>query len=97
MNENLIRIFDILISSFVLISLSPLLIIIAIIILIFNGRPVIFKQKRVGQYGKQFNIFKFRTMTNNLNLSNDIKRLTGVGKILRRLSLDELPQLVNVL
>ena len=47
MNENLIRIFDILISSFVLITLSPLLIIIAFIILIFNGRLIIFKQKRV--------------------------------------------------
>ncbi len=97
MNENLIRMFDVLISSFFLIILSPLFVFIGLIILLFNGRPIIFEQRRVGLYGKQFRILKFRTMNKNLNFDSDIERLTNFGKILRRLSLDELPQLINVI
>ena len=65
------------------------------------GKPVIFKQKRPGLNEKIFEIYKFRTMTNqkdkNGNLLPDEERLKGVGKIIRSLSLDELPQLFNVL
>src|SRR5699024_7086071 len=65
------------------------------------GSPVIFKQTRPGQYGKPFDLYKFRSMTDekdsNGQLLPDDVRLTSTGKIIRKLSLDELPQLVNVL
>jgi sugar transferase EpsL len=94
-NQN-IRIFDILISIIILIIFLPLLIIISGLILLFDGSPIIYKQSRIGYKGKKFIIFKFRTMR-NVFFKNENLRLTYLGKILRKSSLDELPQFINVL
>lgn len=95
------RLFDILLSIFLLIILFPIIIIIYILIFIFMGRPIIFKQSRGGYKGKIFTIYKFRSMTNKTDengiLLSDEQRLNSLGKALRHTSLDELPQLINVL
>lgn len=91
-----LRFFDILISIVLLIILSPILFLIFLLILIIDGRPIIFLQTRVGYKGKKFKLFKFRTMRNEI-FQNEKFRITPLGKILRRTSLDELPQLINVL
>jgi len=96
MKNKIIRIFDILISISILIILLPLVFIISLLIFIFDGRPIIYKQIRIGLYGKKFEIFKFRTMR-NISLKNENLRLTIFGKIIRRSSLDEIPQFMNVL
>jgi len=95
------RIMDIIFSLTGLIILSILLLIIAILIKLTLKGPVLFKQARPGKNGRIFTIYKFRTMEElrdrNGNLLPDEKRLTKIGKFLRRLSLDELPELWNVL
>ena len=95
------RIFDRLIALILLILLSPLYLVLSIFVLIFHGHPVIFTQNRPGLRGEIFKLYKFRTMTNekeaNGELCSDEKRLTGFGKFLRSTSLDELPELLNVL
>jgi len=96
MKNELIRAFDIIISILILLILLPLIIIISFLIFVFDGNPIIFKQIRIGHRGKKFEIFKFKTMRNNL-FKNEKLRLTRFGKIIRRLSLDEIPQFVNVL
>ena len=96
MNKYLIRILDIVISILSLTILSPLILLISILILLIDGRPVIYKQIRIGHLGKKFKIFKFRTMKNK-KMKNKKHRLTKLGKIIRRLSLDEIPQFINVL
>jgi len=92
---------DFLISLVMLLLLLPLFALIGFILLFLNGRPVIFKQKRPGKNGKIFTLYKFRTMSNEFSVSGeilpDIQRLTGAGSILRKFSLDELPQFLNVL
>lgn len=92
---------DFFLSLIAIIILSPLMLIIAILVRIKLGGPVIFKQARPGKNEKIFNIYKFRTMTNekdeNGNLLPDEIRLTKFGKFLRSTSLDELPGLFNIL
>lgn len=97
------RIFDLVIASLALIMLLPLFLIISIAIKIDSKGPVFFRQVRVTQNGKQFRIFKFRTMINNadkigaqLTIKDDV-RVTRVGHILRRVRLDEIPQLLNII
>lgn len=95
------RLMDILVSLIAIIIFLTPIIIIALYILLRMDSPIIFKQKRPGLKGKPFYIYKFRTMTNetdkNGNLLSNEDRITKLGEILRKLSLDELPQLFNVL
>lgn len=95
------RIVDMTMSGIGVIVLSPLLVIISVIILIQMGRPVFFKQMRPGLNGKPFDMYKFRTMTNAKDKQGyplpDEQRLTRLGRFLRSTSLDELPELFNVL
>ena len=95
------RLLDILISLTALLLLSPVIALTALVIRITMGSPVLFRQQRPGYKGRSFEIMKFRTMTvgdpNVVDTSQDRVRMTTVGKFLRRASLDELPQLWNVL
>lgn len=95
------RLIDFILSLIALIILSPILLIVAILVRIKLGAPVIFKQKRPGLNEKIFTLYKFRTMTDakdeHGNLLPDEIRLTKFGKLLRSTSLDELPELFNIL
>ncbi len=95
------RLFDFVLALMALIFLSPFLILLATLVWLSLGRPVLFRQKRPGLHGRPFIIYKFRTMTEahdpQGNLLPDRERLTSFGKLLRRNSLDELPELFNVL
>ena len=88
-------------ALFLTVLLCPVILIIACAILLFMGRPIVFKQKRIGKGEKPFFLYKFRTMLNTLpegeSAPNDAQRTTALGKILRKSSLDELLQLFNVL
>lgn len=92
---------DRLIAAIALVVFSPLLLIIAIAIYIRMGRPIFFSQPRPGKDNRIFTFYKFRTMTDDRDLAGNLlpdeQRLTAFGQFLRRTSLDELPQLWNVL
>jgi len=93
------RVLDIIISLFVLIIFAIPMIIIAIAIKLESKGPVFFKQKRTGLYGKEFNLYKFRSMTQDndvLNFKTENK-LTRVGKFIRKTSLDEISQVFNII
>jgi len=103
-NRIIKRTFDFIFSFIILILLLPFLIVIALLIKLTSRGPVFYKQERVSRGGKIFNIYKFRTMTVEAEKNTgpvwakkDDARVTAIGKILRRLSLDEIPQLFNVL
>ncbi len=95
------RLFDLLVSLLLLLVLSPLLLILALLVWLKHGRPVLFAQPRPGYKGRIFKLYKFRSMRDlrdpQGNLLPDEQRLTRFGKFLRASSLDELPELCNVL
>lgn len=95
------RLLDIIISLIALLVLSPVMLIVAILVRIKLGSPVIFKQERPGKNEKIFKLYKFRSMSDkkdeNGKLLPDSERLTKFGKILRSTSLDEIPEFVNIL
>ncbi len=95
------RILDFILSLLALIILMPLMFILWILVRIKLGKPAIFKQQRPGKNEKIFTLYKFRTMTDekdeNGKLLPDEKRLTKFGKMLRSTSLDELPELINII
>ena len=95
------RMLDIILSLLAIIVLSPLLIILCILELIFHGSPVLYAQKRIGRFGKEISIYKFRSMNNNTDADGQLlpgeERITKFGKVIRRFSLDELPELFNIL
>jgi exopolysaccharide biosynthesis polyprenyl glycosylphosphotransferase len=108
------RIFDLVITTFILIFALPVMGIVALLIWLVEGGPILFTQKRVGENGKVFKIYKFRTMVQNaealqrqietvdtqgelIHKTRNDPRITPLGRFLRRLSLDELPQFFNVM
>lgn len=98
------RVLDVLISVLALILLSPLILLTGLAVFLDSGRPVIFKQDRIGYKGKVFTMYKFRSMVPNAEHTGSgvysevgDDRVTRVGRILRALSLDELPQLINII
>jgi len=98
------RVFDFVVSLMLLLFLSPFFLFVSVVIKLTSKGPVFFAQRRLGCNGKEFEILKFRTMIENaealtgplMTAKND-PRVTGIGKVLRRTSLDELPNLINVL
>ena len=94
------RIFDILVSLLILVFFFPLYLIVAIAIRWKLGRPVLYQQERAGQFGTPFKLYKFRTMTGATDPNGiflpDHERLTPLGRFLRNTSLDELPEIWNV-
>lgn len=96
------RVFDIVVSLILLIVFSPLFLIISLLIKIDSNGPVFYRQSRITRYGKEFRIFKFRTMIvgadkkGSLVTLKDDDRITRVGNKIRKIRLDELPQLLNV-
>jgi sugar transferase EpsL len=95
------RMMDLILAGIGLVVLSPVLLFLALVVRLEHGSPVLFSQVRPGHFGKPFKIYKFRTMTDGRDsqgeLLPDAERLTRLGRFLRNSSLDELPELFNVL
>jgi len=95
------RLFDLILSLFMLILLSPVMLIIALLVRVRLGKPVLFSQERPGRHGQLFRLYKFRTMRDLFDAEGkplpDEERLTPFGYFLRASSLDELPELFNVI
>jgi sugar transferase EpsL len=100
-NDRPKRLLDVVVAVTLLILLSPVLCVTAALVAAATGRPVLFRQQRPGLGGKVFTIVKFRTMRDATDASGnplpDAQRITRLGRFLRRTSLDELPELVNIL
>ena len=103
-HEAWIRVSDVIGSVIALILSLPLMLIVTVLIKVFSPGPILYKQKRVGRNGITFTLYKFRTMINNAEkhigpvwAAKDDRRVTLIGRILRRTRLDELPQLFNIL
>ena len=100
-NLYLKRVFDVTASLVLILILSPVILILSILIWLNLGKPILFNQQRLGYMGKQFTLFKFRTMTTEQdeqgNLLPDGERMTKLGRFLRKTSLDEVPELFNVI
>jgi len=90
------RIFDLAIGLVALILIAPILLLVALVVRVCMGSPILFRQTRPGLLGRPFRIMKFRTMSAGV-ATDDASRLTKTGRLLRSMSLDELPQLFNVL
>lgn len=95
------RLLDIIGSGLLIVCLSPLLLIISLAVLVNMGSPILFRQERIGKDEKHFIMYKFRSMKNSTategNIEDDHKRLTKLGIFLRSASLDELPELFNII
>lgn len=96
------RFLDIFFAAIILVVSSPVLLLIAIAVKVDSGGPAIFSQRRLGKNGKEFNMYKFRTMVvdaekGGVYSDNSDPRVTRVGRILRKTSLDELPQCINII
>jgi sugar transferase EpsL len=100
-NDRLKRLFDVLGATALLVLVSPIVAVVATAVAVSMGRPVLFRQQRLGLRGHPFTILKFRTMADAKDDDGhplpDALRITTVGRFLRRTSLDELPELLNVL
>ena len=101
MRNRVKRLFDLITSLCLIVLLSPLFILLAVLVYVDLGSPILFRQQRSGSGGKPFTLYKFRTMNNETNkkeqLLSDSVRLTRLGRLLRKASLDELPQFFNVI
>jgi lipopolysaccharide/colanic/teichoic acid biosynthesis glycosyltransferase len=99
-SDTIKRLFDVIVAGSALLALSPVLLIIAAVVRLRLGSPVLFTQGRPGRHGKIFTVWKFRTMIEardaNGILRSDAERLTPLGRVLRATSLDELPELWNI-
>ena len=95
------RLFDLLVAIFGTLIFSPILLIVALLVRFFHGTPILFMQERPGYKGQPFFIYKFRTMTNRTapdgSLLPDAERMTRFGHLLRATSVDEFPELFNIL
>ncbi|MFH1371010.1 MAG: sugar transferase [Planctomycetota bacterium] len=103
-SEYMVRALDVIGSAIILLLIAPIMVFIALLIKLSSAGAVLYKQRRVGEYGRFFTLYKFRTMIDNAEkhtgpvwASRDDDRVTPLGKVLRRTRLDELPQLFNVL
>lgn len=99
-NKYIKRLLDLILAIILLIILSPIYLIVILLVRIKLGKPILFKQERPGYKEKIFKMYKFRTMTNETDqegrLLPDLQRLTKFGRILRDSSLDELPEIINI-
>ena len=97
------RLFDVICAALGLIALGPLMLLVSVLIKLNDGGPVLYRGERVGMGGRPFDMLKFRTMVADAeaagvtSTAGDDPRITGTGAMLRKLKLDELPQLINVL
>jgi len=95
------RVFDLLGAALILVLAAPVMLLVAVLVYLAMGRPVLFRQVRAGYLGEPFTLIKFRTMREAVGRDGrplgDAQRLTRLGRLLRRTSLDELPEILNVL